>query len=258
MNYQVGGFEIDTNNYCINKDSSAIAVEPKVFDVIVYLIKHADRVVTRQEFFDELWQGLAVSDATLSNHIKFARQALGDTGQAQHIIKTVHGRGYQFVAPVKVNLKFNSTAQNPALKIKNILKVSTHKYILTSIISIVLLAAILWLSQTNNRDLSADHVPSLQNLPTENLQALELYFQGKYFSQLGTQQDFEKAIDFLQKAIAADPRFAIAYAELARLELNQIHWSGKPIEQQTSLAKALIETSLDLNNILRPRCTQYI
>ena len=100
MRYRVNDFEIDTNAYSIKHRDMPIAVEPKVFDVIVYLIANRDRVVTRQAFFDAIWTGLAVSDATLSNHIKFARTALHDDGQRQAVIKTIHGRGYQFVAPV--------------------------------------------------------------------------------------------------------------------------------------------------------------
>jgi len=79
-----------------------IPAEPKVFDLLVYLIRHRDRVLSREELFKEVWEGREVSDATLSNHIKSARKVLGDNGELQQTIVTIRGRGYQFIAPVTV------------------------------------------------------------------------------------------------------------------------------------------------------------
>lgn len=101
MIYRVGSVEIDPANFALTKEGRAISVEPLVFDLIVYLIRNRDRVLTRQELLDTIWEGRVVSDTTLSNHIKSARQAFGDDGQRQEIIRTVHGRGYRFVANVE-------------------------------------------------------------------------------------------------------------------------------------------------------------
>lgn len=98
--YQVGPFTIDTARYRIAHGDSTVPVEPKVFDLLVHLIRHRDRVLTREELFDAIWDGREVSDATLSNHVKNARKALGDNGDLQQTIQTIRGRGYRFVAPV--------------------------------------------------------------------------------------------------------------------------------------------------------------
>ncbi len=98
--YLVGDFLIDTARYRISSGGTAVPVEPKVFDLLVYLIRSRDRVVTREELFETVWEGRPVSDATLSNHIKSARKALGDSGELQQTIQTIRGRGYQFIAPV--------------------------------------------------------------------------------------------------------------------------------------------------------------
>ena len=100
MIYRVASFTIDTIQFEIKNDAIAVAVEPKVFDLIVYLIQNRDRLVSRDELFKEIWQGREVSDTTLSNSIKSARKILGDSGEVQHIIKTVRGRGYHFIADV--------------------------------------------------------------------------------------------------------------------------------------------------------------
>src|SRR5512139_3828616 len=98
--YRVGHFVVDPDRYRITHGDVAVAVEPKVFDLLVHLIRHRDRVLTREELFEAIWEGRPVSDATLSNHVKNARRALGDNGELQGTIQTVRGRGYRFVAPV--------------------------------------------------------------------------------------------------------------------------------------------------------------
>jgi DNA-binding winged helix-turn-helix (wHTH) protein/TolB-like protein len=98
--YLVGDFLIDTSRYRISSVGTAVPVEPKVFDLLVYLIRNRDRVVTREELFEKVWEGRPVSDATLSNHVMSARKVLGDSGELQQTIQTIRGRGYQFIAPV--------------------------------------------------------------------------------------------------------------------------------------------------------------
>lgn len=102
MKYQIAEYIIDTARYRISSGDAAIPAEPKVFDLLVYLIRHRDRVLSREELFREVWDGREVSDATLSNHVKSARKVLGDSGELQKTILTIRGRGYQFIAPVIV------------------------------------------------------------------------------------------------------------------------------------------------------------
>ena len=103
MRYRAAGFTIDTALYRITAGDgdTPVPVEPKVFDLLVHLIRHRDRVLSRDELFREVWDGREVSDATLSNHVAGARRVLGDNGDLQQTIQTVRGRGYQFVAPVE-------------------------------------------------------------------------------------------------------------------------------------------------------------
>lgn len=100
MKYHVATFEIDTEQFQITCAHKVLAVEPKVFDLIVYLIENRQRLITRDELFEQVWSGREVSDTTLSNHIKSARKIFGDDGDQQQVIKTLRGRGYQFIAPV--------------------------------------------------------------------------------------------------------------------------------------------------------------
>src|ERR1700741_3865373 len=102
MKYQIAEYTLDTARYRISSGDAVIPVEPQVFDLLVHLIRHRERVLSRDELFREVWDGREVSDATLSNHVKSARKVLGDNGELQQTIVTIRGRGYQFIAPVTV------------------------------------------------------------------------------------------------------------------------------------------------------------
>ena len=95
-----GEFDIDLARVRITASGRPVEVQPQVFSVIEYLIGHRDRVVTKEELLDEVWGDRFVGESTLTSRIKSARRALGDDGTSQRVIRTVHGRGYQFVADV--------------------------------------------------------------------------------------------------------------------------------------------------------------
>ena len=73
-------------------------MEPQVYDVLAMLVERRGTMVTKNELLDEVWGDRFVSDSALSSRIKAARQATGDDGKAQRVIRTVHGKGFTFVA----------------------------------------------------------------------------------------------------------------------------------------------------------------
>ncbi len=127
MIYQFNQVTIDTERFRLTLLDELVSVEPLVFDLLVYLIEHRDRVVTRDELLDNLWHGKVVTDTALGVRIKDVRKAVQDNGAKQEVIKTFHGRGYQFIAEVtespenKSNtLKGKSTATQKALSLPDI------------------------------------------------------------------------------------------------------------------------------------------
>ena len=98
MRFTFEGCELDLGRYEVRRDGDVVAVEPQVFDVLVHLVRHRDRVVSKEELLDEVWGDRFVSESALTSRIKAARRAIGDDGTAQRVIRTVHGRGYRFVA----------------------------------------------------------------------------------------------------------------------------------------------------------------
>jgi pimeloyl-ACP methyl ester carboxylesterase/DNA-binding winged helix-turn-helix (wHTH) protein len=101
--YAFDGYELDVTAHELRHAQDVIHVEPQVFDVLAHLVEHRTRVVTKQELLDTVWGTAFVSESALTSRVKAARQAVGDDGTAQRVIRTVHGRGYRFVAPVQVS-----------------------------------------------------------------------------------------------------------------------------------------------------------
>ena len=93
-------FVLDTQRYELRSGGDVIRVEPQVFDVLTQLVSNAHRFVSKEELFDSVWGGRFVTEAALTSRIKAARRALGDDGESQRFIRTVRGRGYQFVATI--------------------------------------------------------------------------------------------------------------------------------------------------------------
>jgi DNA-binding winged helix-turn-helix (wHTH) protein len=100
MLYIFGDYELDTRLYELRHGGRPCKLEPQVFNVLAYLLQHHDRVVTKDELLEQLWPNQFISEVTVHHRVMAARKAIGDSGRAQHCIKTVHGRGYRFIATV--------------------------------------------------------------------------------------------------------------------------------------------------------------
>jgi DNA-binding winged helix-turn-helix (wHTH) protein/tetratricopeptide (TPR) repeat protein len=160
MIYEFGAFEVDTDQFEILSKGARISVEPKVFDLLVYLINHRERVLSRNELFENIWDNREVSDASLSNHIKSARKILGDDAEKQRLIKTVRGRGYQWVADTQVRKK---SSQLIAPKLSR----NLYKGVIGSLILTV--AALLYYQLIPSEPIQKLH-PRVAVLPFVNIQ----------------------------------------------------------------------------------------
>jgi DNA-binding winged helix-turn-helix (wHTH) protein/tetratricopeptide (TPR) repeat protein len=100
--YAFGDFELDEGLYQLRRSGRPVKLEPRVFDVLLHLVHHRDRVVSKDELLDAVWSGDAVSEAVLPTNVAAVRKALRVDPAARTAIQTVHGRGYRFVAPVEL------------------------------------------------------------------------------------------------------------------------------------------------------------
>ena len=95
-------FCLDPANACLWRGAEVVALSPKAFDMLYYLVTHRDRLVTKDELLDAVWPETAVSDAVVRVVIGALRKVLGDTARAPRFIATVPRRGYRFLASVTV------------------------------------------------------------------------------------------------------------------------------------------------------------
>ena len=102
MLYRFGNFELDTAKAELRANGATRPVEPQVFGLIALLVENRDRLVSKDEILEKVWDGRIVSDAAIASRVKSARQALDDDGQAQRCIRTIHRQGFRFVADVNV------------------------------------------------------------------------------------------------------------------------------------------------------------
>lgn len=100
MPWTFGHHTLDAERFELAQNGAAVPVEPQVLSLIIHLIRHRDRMVGKEEIVRAVWGGRVVSDASISSRIRSARLALGDDGDRQEAIRTVHGKGFRFVAEV--------------------------------------------------------------------------------------------------------------------------------------------------------------
>ena len=101
MVFRFADCELDEGARTLRRAGRDVPVQPKVMDFLLHLVGARSRVVTKEELNQVLWPDVVVGDAALPRVVKLARRALGDDGDQQQMLRTVHSRGYQFVAPVE-------------------------------------------------------------------------------------------------------------------------------------------------------------
>ena len=91
---------LDTDRRELRRGGDLVAMQPQVFDLLVHLLKYRDRVVSRDDLIALVWGGRIVSDSTLDSRINAARNAIGDNGKEQRLIRTIPRKGVRFVGAV--------------------------------------------------------------------------------------------------------------------------------------------------------------
>ena len=98
--WSFGSFSLDEASFELKRSDVQVAIEPQSLRVLIFLIRHADQVVSKEDLVEAIWQGRAISDWAISGAIKAVRIALGDTDRDNRVVKTIHGRGFRFAADV--------------------------------------------------------------------------------------------------------------------------------------------------------------
>ena len=101
MRYQFNDFVLDSDRRELASGSAPVELAPQVFDLLLHLVKNREHVVTKDNLVEAVWGGRIVSDSTLTSHINAVRKAIGDTGGAQRLVRTIARKGYRFVGEVR-------------------------------------------------------------------------------------------------------------------------------------------------------------
>jgi TolB-like protein len=102
VQFLFGDHMLDGDRRELRRGTDPIAVEPQVFDLLIYLVQNRDRVVTKDDLIESIWGGRVVSDSTLTSRINAARKAIGDSGHNQKLIRTIARKGLRFVGDVRM------------------------------------------------------------------------------------------------------------------------------------------------------------
>jgi len=254
--------ELQTENFTLQVSGVTKLVEPHVFDLILYLIDHRNRVVTRGELFKSLWAGREVCDATLSNTIKCARACLGDDGEQQTIIKTTRGRGYQFIAEIQAISSETKSPNIPVTSLSTITPIIPTPLNLLHYLKLLLLVFILCFfilsyktllpfSKTTEDKATTNH-DLIAVLPFENLSGLTAnkYFTDGMHEELLTQISHIKDIDIISRNSVMNYKHTNKSIRQIGQELGVVmvisggvQRSGKKIRMNIQL----IDTSTDAN-----------
>jgi DNA-binding response OmpR family regulator len=115
MLYRFGPYDLDTQRCELRCAGQQVATEPKVFAVLLYLLEHRDRVITKEELLEHCWPQTYVSEAALTRCLAKLRKIVQPEHTGQPIVKTVYGRGYCVVAPVSVSSQEHAPPVTPAI-----------------------------------------------------------------------------------------------------------------------------------------------
>ena len=101
MRYFFEDYAFDTDRRELHRGADVVSIAPQVFDLLEYLIRNRERVVSKDDLIDAVWNGRIVSDAALTTRLNAVRNAIGDSGEEQRLIKTFPRKGFRFIGPVR-------------------------------------------------------------------------------------------------------------------------------------------------------------
>ena len=99
--FQFNRCRLDARSRELTRAGKLVAIEQRAFNLLLYLIEHRDRAVSKEELHEAIWPRMILTESALTRCVMKVRRAIGDDPRRQSVIKTVHGHGYRFVAPLE-------------------------------------------------------------------------------------------------------------------------------------------------------------
>ena len=281
MDFSFADFEIDVAQHELRRKGEIVPIEPQVFDLLVHLVRNRDRVVTKKDLIDVVWQGRVISEATLNSRVFAARRAIGDNGEVQLFIRTHHKRGFRFVGQVENSVP-PSAFKGETVDVREVARELGVRYVLEGSVrkaaSRVRVTAQLidaskgvhlW-ADRYDRELAnifelQDEITNkvidsvgpqiivaeaarVRRKPPQNIDAWDLVMQALPHMWHMSTEEQRHAQDLLQQAIALDPEYAHAHALLGWTYVNMFNLdSGTPIGEFTDQALDAGERAVTLD-----------
>jgi DNA-binding winged helix-turn-helix (wHTH) protein len=217
--YEFGGFTLDAGERRLSKDSQAIALAPKAFDLLVALVRRPGALMVKRELLEIVWADSFVEEGILAVHVSTLRKALGDTSRPAQFIETVSRSGYRFIAPV------TERAMDPA--------------------AIGGRWSMAILPPRAHHLTGALHSPAA---PQSSPQVYELCGQGRERLASASMFDVPKAIEAFRAAVELDPSYAPALAGLALSHCAQAAMRVAPPPEAYRDAKAAALRALAMDS----------
>lgn len=159
--YRFDEFLVDPEAWGLYQNDREVHVEPVVLKLLIYLIEHRGRLVTRRELMDSVWGDTVVSDSALASAITRLRDTLGDKPAQHRYLETVHGKGYRFVAEVEISEKDDTDEDLQPRRADPTNRRALYTTIAAGLL--LLLVTLFWPSKP------PDEIRSLAVLPLDNL-----------------------------------------------------------------------------------------
>jgi DNA-binding winged helix-turn-helix (wHTH) protein/Tfp pilus assembly protein PilF len=223
--YVFGSFLLDTGKRLLLRNGEPVSLAPKVLDLLVTLIEHRERVLTKDELLKELWGDTIVEEGGLTRNVSVLRKILGEKPDDHQFIVTVPARGYRFVAEVREQRRNESpVAPLPVASERDapLWAPSARQWMVLGGLAALGVAMVAYLLLPVRATDTARTATTSPALPTVNAAAYDAVLRARYLSVRTTDTDTQAAIALLERAVALDPGFARAYGDLAAAYVTRL------------------------------------
>jgi DNA-binding winged helix-turn-helix (wHTH) protein/Tfp pilus assembly protein PilF len=217
--YDFGPFSLDVGKRLLSRNGQPIQLAPKVLETLLALIEHRDRVLSKDELLKNVWGDTIVEEGGLTRNISVLRKSLGERPEDHQYVVTVPARGYRFVAEVRERRRSGeSTGAQPSPvqeQARPWWRLSTRRWLVlgTTMLGAAALAYAVRPARATD---------PTERLPPVNPAAYDAVLRARYLSVRTTDVDTQAAIALLERAVALDPTFAVAYGELAAAYVTRL------------------------------------
>jgi DNA-binding winged helix-turn-helix (wHTH) protein/Tfp pilus assembly protein PilF len=233
LSYEFGPFSLDAGKRLLLRNGEPVPVTPKVMELLLVLIEHRDRVLTKDELLKQVWGDTIVEEGGLTRNVSVLRKTLGEKPDDHQYIVTVPARGYRFVAEVRERRQQQNwlVAQPQPLPNRDGPRwgLSARGWLVLGGVAALVAATVTYATfpgratpAAQSAVLAAPAQARQGTLPAVDPAAYDSVLRARYLSVRTTDADTQAAIALLEHAVAIDPAYARAYADLAAAYVTRL------------------------------------